>query len=98
MPLTDFLEDPYGVQRLRAAHAQDQGMQDLLGPIEHQQFMEEVTRRNPLLGTILMGGSIPYTALKAVGLPLGGTGEMKSSRPSLDEIFRAWDGYRRGLR
>ena len=97
MPLSDVLEEPYSAYNLRKRYPQDQGWQDLLGPLEHRQFVEEVTKRNPVLGAILLGFSPGYTGLKALGLNLGGTGEMKSSKPSLDEILGAFEGFRRGL-
>ena len=92
------LTDIYSAYNERKKYPQDQGMQDILGPIEHQQFMQEVTKNNPALGTLLLAGTPFYTALKMIGLSPGGTGEMKTSRPSLDEIFRAWDGYIKGLK
>ena len=96
MPLS-YLIDPYSVNRLRASYPQDQEVQNDLGPEEHRQFLEEVTQRSPLLGTLLAAGVPVYSALKMVGVNLGGTGEMKTSRPSLEEIGGAWTGYGRGL-
>jgi hypothetical protein len=60
--------------------------------------MREVTRRNPALGTLLAAGLPFYTALKMVGVPVGGTGEMLTSRPSLEEVLAGWRGYGSGLR
>jgi hypothetical protein len=91
------LSDLYSSYRLRTSYPQDQGIQNDLGPEEHRQFLEEVTQRNPLLGTLLAAGVPVYTALKAAGVNLGGTGEMKTSQPSLAEIGGAWTGYGRGL-
>ena len=91
------LEDLYGVYNARKLRPQDQGWQNDLGPEEHRQFMEEATRRNAALGTLLAAGVPFYTALKALGVPLGGTGEMKTSEPSLAEIGGAWTGYGQGL-
>ena len=91
-------EDLYGAYRLRGRYPGDQAWQDLVGPIEHGQFMEEVTRSSPLLGTLLAAGLPLYTVLKMTGLAPGGTGEMKTSRPSLAEIFSGFEGYGRGLK
>lgn len=95
MPLENELYSAYGMRRLKPT---DQAWQDALGPEEHRQFLEEVTQRNPLFGTLLAIGVPVYSALKAVGINLGGTGEMKTSAPSLEEIGGAWTGYGRGLR
>ena len=97
MPLSDLI-DPYSAYRLRRSYPQDQGIQNDLGPEEHRQFLEEVTQRNPLLGTLLAAGVPAYSVLKLMGVNLGGTGEMKTSQPSFEEIGGAWTGYGRGLR
>lgn len=96
MPLNDLLE-LYGVDNLRRRYPQDQGIQNDLGPENHRQFLREVTQRNPLFGTLIAAGVPVYTALKAVGINLGGTGEMKTSQPSLAEIGGGWTGYGQGL-
>jgi hypothetical protein len=59
--------------------------------------MKEVTQRSPLMGVLLSAGLPFYTAFKLVGVPLGGTGEMKTSQPSMDEIFAGWTGFKEGL-
>jgi len=96
VPLSDLL-DSYSMNRLRRDNPLDQGIQNDLGPEEHRQFLQEVTGRNPLFGTLLAAGVPVYTALKMVGVNLGGTGEMKTSEPSLAEIGGAWTGYGQGL-
>ena len=82
---------------MRLLRPQDQSWQDYWGPIEHEQFVREVTKSNPLLGTLLAAGSIPYTLLKAGGVNLGGTGETLTSRPSLQEVLTGMRGYGGGL-
>lgn len=89
--------DLYEMTRQRQRYPQDQAWQDSLGPLEHRDFMEETTSRSPLLGTLLAGWLPFYTAMKAAGVNVGGTGEMKTSSPSLEEILKGWEGYRRGL-
>ena len=90
------LEDLYNAHRLRGLYPQDQLHQDLLGPEEHKQFVKEVTQQHPMLGLLLAAGAPLYTALKIAGVNLGGTGEMKTSKPSLDEIFAAYQGFNEG--
>ena len=90
------LEDLYQAERLRQSQPQDQLTQDLLGPENHRQFVKEVTQRNPMLGLLLAAGAPFYTALKILGINSGGTGEMKTSKPSLDEIFAAYQGFDEG--
>ena len=89
--------DLYEMTQRRGLRPQDQAYQDDLGPEEHRQFVQEVTQRNALLGTLLAAGLPAYTALKVLGVNLGGTGEMKTSRPSLEEIGGGWTGYGQGL-
>ena len=102
--LSDYLggssvpADPYSAYRLRRESPLDQGVQDRLGPLEHEQFMAEVTARSPLLGTLLAAGLPVYTVLKMMGIPVGGTGEMLTSRPSLEEMMAGWRGYGRGMK
>jgi len=97
LPLSEFLDDSYAANRMRRAAPNDQGLQDALGPVEHEQFMREVTQRSPVLGTLLAAGLPVYTALKAIGIPVGGTGEMLTSRPSLEEMLAGWRGYGQGM-
>lgn len=97
MPLSDILSDPYGVYRARKTRPQDQEFQDDLGPEEHRQMLEEISKRNPALGTILALFAPLYSLGKMIGVNLGGTGEMLTSRPSLEEIGGAWTGYGQGL-
>jgi hypothetical protein len=40
----------------------------------------------------------PYSAAKALGFAPGGTGEAKTSRASVDELFAAGTGYAKGLK
>ena len=87
----------YEMTRMRGMYPQDQDWQDMYGPLEHRDFMQEVTQRSPVLGTLLAAGLPFYTALKMAGVNLGGTGEMKTSQPSLEEILKGWEGYGRGL-
>jgi hypothetical protein len=89
MNLEELLSDPYALNRLRE---KEPGLQDLLGPLEHRQFVEEVTRRSPLVGTGVMAMAPAYSAGKALGLF-----PRARSVASWDEIFAAWDGYRRGM-
>jgi len=96
MGLEELLND-YEAYQARKLRPMDQDYQDSLGPEEHRQFLKETTNLNPALGTLLAAGVPFYTALKALGVPLGGTGEMKTSKPSLAEIGGAWTGYGQGL-
>jgi hypothetical protein len=67
-------------------------MQDILGPLEHRDFVKEVTQISPMQGTAVMAAAPIYTFLKKIGL-------IKArSNPSTDEIFRAWEGYLQGLK
>jgi hypothetical protein len=72
--------------------------------------MRETTRADPLVGTGTMFGSLAYSYLKALSqipwvhghlarkiVESVGSGEMKTSNPSWDEVFAAWQGYREGL-
>jgi hypothetical protein len=88
----------YAAYRQRVASSNDQLSQDLLGPKEHEQFMEETTAKNPVQGTAAMAMAAPYSAAKALGFAPGGTGEMKTSRASVDELFAAGTGYVKGMK
>lgn len=91
------LGDDYSAIGLRQQYPQDQFMQNLLAPVEHRQFMQEVTRDNPLMGTLLLGASPLYTGLKSLGINIADDKSSLTSTPSLDELFGALDGYLRGL-
>lgn len=90
--------DAYGRYRDRLKAPNDQLTQDLLAPLEHEQFVQETTARNPLAGTAVAAASFPYAAAKALGFSPGSTGETKTSRASTDEIGGALHGYVKGLR
>lgn len=91
-------DDPlYSALALRQKFAGDQDMQNLLGPVEHKQFLQEVTKTDPLLGTILLAAAPAYTGLKALGINVSDDKTTLTSAPSMDEIFAALDGYLRGL-
>lgn len=91
-------QDLYGEYKARKRRPNDQLEQDLRAPREHKQFMEETTARNPIVGTAAMVMAPAYSAAKALGIHVGGTGETKASRASTDEIFAAGEGYVRGLK
>jgi hypothetical protein len=76
----------------------DQLTQDLVAPKEHSQFMEETTANNPVQGTAAMLAAPAYSAAKALGFAPGGTGEAKTSRASVDELFAAGTGYVKGMK
>lgn len=90
--------DPYQLKRLRGMpnFAQNQQMQDYLGPREHQQFMRELVQTNPMAAYGAMAGAPAYTGMKAMGMAPGGTGEAMTSKPSLEELIRALRGYMAG--
>ena len=94
----DTDNDPYRMYRIRTRAPQDQLTQDLAGPGEHKQFMQETTERSLVQGTAAMIGTPFYSAAKALGIAPGGTGEAKTSRASLDEVFAAGEGYAKGLK
>jgi hypothetical protein len=96
--LDDTDSDLYAAYRERLKAPNDQLTQDLLAPKEHGQFMEETTAKSPMTGTAAMAMAVPYTAAKALGFAPGGTGEAKTSRASVDELFGAAEGYGRGLK
>ena len=72
-------------------------MQNLLGPLEHKQFMEEVTKRDPFLGSLLMVSAPFYTGMKMMGVNPSDDKSTLTSAGSVDEIFSAFDGYMKGL-
>jgi hypothetical protein len=88
----------YRMYHIRANAPNDQLTQDLAGPGEHRQFMEEITSQSPMQGTATMAMAIPYSAAKTLGMAPGGTGEAKTSRASMDEIFAAGEGYWEGMK
>jgi hypothetical protein len=94
----DTDSEVYAAYRERVRNPNDQLTQDLLGPKEHEQFMEETTAKNPVQGTAAMAMAAPYSAAKALGFAPGGTGEAKTSRASMDEIFGAATGYAKGMK
>jgi hypothetical protein len=94
----DTDSDVYAAYRQRVADPNDQLTQDLVAPREHKQFMQEITERNPVQGTATMAMAVPYSAAKALGVTAGGTGEAKTSRASVDELFAAAEGYGRGMK
>jgi hypothetical protein len=84
--------DLYHYQKLRAALPRDAALHSVLGPLEHGQFVEEVTRNRPWM-SVPMALAIPaYTAGKATGLIRGAR-----SPASWDEIFEAYGGLKRGM-
>lgn len=92
------MADPYQFYRLRQQYAQDQGMQNLIGPLEHRDFMQEVTKQDPFMGALLATAAPFYTAMKALGVNVGDDKSSLTSQPSMDEVFGAWTGFARGLR
>ena len=94
----DTDNDVYAAYRQRVADPNDQLTQDLVAPKEHKQFMQEITERNPVQGTAAMLAAPAYSAAKALGINVAGTGEAKTSKASVDELFAAAEGYGRGMK
>lgn len=88
----------YSAYRQRMAAPNDQLTQDLAGPREHGQAVEEITARSPVQGTAMLLASPAYSAAKALGFKPGDAGDAKTSRASVDELFAAAEGYGRGMK
>ena len=89
--------DTYSAYNIRKQYPKSQTWQDRWAPVEHRQFMRELTSRSPFVGTLLAAGIPLYDIFKRLGINAGGTGEMKTSRPSLNEMLQGWRGYGQGL-
>lgn len=82
----------YSAKRERDRNPKDRLTQDLLGPKEHGQAVEEITSENPIKGVAMTVAAPVYTAAKALGLT-----DARSSASS-DEIFSAMEGFGRGVK
>jgi hypothetical protein len=106
------VDDLFRYKRLRESsqYAQDRAAQDIIGPLEHRDFVEELTRKNPVAGAAAYLASPAYTGVKKIAeitgpgsiadrivTAVGGGGNAKRSSASWDEIFGAMQGFRRGL-
>ena len=77
---------------LRRVFENDDEMQAMLGPMEHEAFAREQVEDDPLRGVPAMLAGIPaYTAAKALGLHGG------RSPASWNEIGQAYRGVGEGL-
>lgn len=79
----------------------NQQMQNYLGPLAAQKFVEDETKENPWKGGLLAALSLPYSAGKMLAPELTsgltGTGQALPSAPSLEQILRSFKGFGRGL-
>lgn len=89
-------DDLYALHRARntGAAATDKLTQDLLGPKEHEQFVQETTSLNPIVGTAVLAMTPVYSAAKALGIK----GAQGRSAASIDEIIGGAAGYAKGLK
>jgi hypothetical protein len=98
----------YAAYRQRVADPNNQQTQDDLAPLEHEQFVREVTQRNPVAGAAVMIGSSAYSGAKMLAesgssaaqqlVKSVGTREAKTSKASMAEIGGAMYGFGRGLK
>lgn len=85
--------DPYFYYNLRNQLPRNDPRQAALGPLEHEQFVQEAVQQNPLMALPMGLVGIPgYTLGKAAGMIQG-----TRSPASLDELLAGYRGLWTGL-
>lgn len=100
-PNSAAADDLYKASRARNKAPNDQLTQDLIGPEEHRQAVEEMTADNPVAGAAATALAVPYAVAKKTGLrfdqAFGGNQE-KTSEGSMHEVIAAGKGFVAGMK
>jgi hypothetical protein len=88
--------------RYDPTNARNQQMQDYLGPLAAQDFARDAVNKGDVGGMVASAGSPAYVAGKAVAPRtmdrMFGEGEALQSKPSMDQIARAYRGLIMGAK
>ena len=95
---------PFEAYRLRSSDAlkADQVAADFLAPLEHFDFIKQMSSTSPAAGFGLAAASIPYNGFKAAGLDAipkaFGTGESLTAQGSWNDISESFSGWAEGTK